>query len=300
VTDPLDALLNTPAEPVHPDPIFTERLRARLRAAVLNPLGETMTETAEVQHESLTWPPSLTPYITVADGRAAMAWYAEVFGARRRGEPYVMPDGAIGHAELALGDAVLMLSEGSEEVPVQPPPARPSSHSHTLHLQVPDVDATVATARANGASVEREPGDNPYGRVAVVVDPFGHRWMLNTPPGSATRHAPGDVSYVTMVVADAEAAKSFYATVFGWQWQPGGVPGGWHPVGREASFGLWGDRAQRPEVQLCYRVHDIEAAAARVRAAGGEAGEVERASYGLIVNCTDNQGATFQLWEPVD
>jgi uncharacterized glyoxalase superfamily protein PhnB len=258
-----------------------------------------MTETVETPAQALTWPPSLTPYIAVADGRRAMDWYVEVFEARRRGEPYVMADGSIGHAELAIGDAVLMLSEGSDQVPVRPP-ENPSTHSHSLHLQVRDVDATTALARANGASVEREPTDNPYGRVAVIIDPFGHRWMLNTPPGSATRYAPGDVSYVTMVVADGEAAKSFYGNLFGWTWNAGSVPHGWTPAGRETEFGLWGDREQRPEVQLCYRIHDINAAIGRVKDGGGKAGELERAPYGLIVNCTDNQGAKFQLWEPVD
>ena len=122
----------------------------------------------------------LTPYIAVNDGRAALRWYADVFGARQRGEPYVGSDGSIGHAELDFGDAALMLSEGSTQVPVQPPAGGP--HSHTLHLEVADVDATVRRARDLGASVEREPVDEPYGRVAVIVDPFGHRWMLNRRP----------------------------------------------------------------------------------------------------------------------
>lgn len=127
--------------------------------------------------------PSLSPYIVVADARAALDWYAEVLGARQRGEPYVNPDGTIGHAELELGDGVLMLAEPSPsypDVPVGPP--RPGAFSHTLHLEVADVDATVATALGRAATVEREPADEPYGRAAVVVDPFGHRWILVHPP----------------------------------------------------------------------------------------------------------------------
>lgn len=140
---------------------------------------------------SYDWPPTLTPYIAVRDARRAIDWYVKVFKATPRGEPIVMPDGSVGHAELGFGDAVLMLAEGSAGVPVQPP--SPGAHSHTLHVQVDDVDNTVDQARRDGADVEREPTDEPYGRVAVLVDPFGHRWLLNKPPAGATRrrHDPG-------------------------------------------------------------------------------------------------------------
>jgi len=77
-----------------------------------------------------------------------------------------------------------MLSEASDlwpDVPVRAPES-PATFSHTLHLEVGDVDGTTSRARENGASVEREPVDQPYGRGAVIVDPFGHRWMLLRPP----------------------------------------------------------------------------------------------------------------------
>ncbi|MGH3662577.1 MAG: VOC family protein, partial [Micromonosporaceae bacterium] len=133
--------------------------------------------------EEPAWPPTLTPYIAVSDGRRALDWYAAVLGAQLRGDIYVMPDGSIGHAEIALGNAVLMVSEGSSEVPVRAPEG--DMHSHSLHLQVVDVDTVTARAAKHGAAVEREPTDEPYGRVSVVVDPFGHRWMFNTPPEGA-------------------------------------------------------------------------------------------------------------------
>jgi predicted enzyme related to lactoylglutathione lyase len=306
MTDPLDAL-RAPVEPVDPDPIFAERLRAELRRAALR--GAAMTEmttttpsTAEAE-AALPWPPSLTPYIVVSDARAALDWYVEVFGATRRGGLYVNADGTIGHAEIGIGDAVLMLAEQSDlwpDVPVGPPPEPPTKHSHTLHLQMSDVDGTTRRAAARGASVEREPTDQPYGRGSVIVDPFGHRWMLLRPPGRATRKADGDVSYVTMVVADDEAAKEFYGAVFGWEFEAGSLPGAWGPVGKGGEYGIWADPTQRPEVQLCYKVSDIEAAARRVREHGGQAGAIERKPYGLKVDCVDNQGAKFQLWEPVD
>lgn len=128
-------------------------------------------------------PPALTPYIIVSDARQAIDWYAGVFGATRRGELVVNPDGTIGHAEIGIGDAVLMLAEASDlwpDVPVRAPES-PATFSHTLHLEVDDVDGITDRARGNGASVEREPTDQFYGRGAVIVDPFGHRWMLLRP-----------------------------------------------------------------------------------------------------------------------
>lgn len=302
MTDPLDAL-RTPVEPVEPDPTFAERLRERLRRAVLDPLGGNMSETAQQAAEAdVGWGPSLTPYIVVSDARRAMDWYVEVFGATRRGELYENSDGSIGHAEIGIGDAVLMFAEASDlypEVPVAAPAEPPSTHSHTLHLQVDDVDATITRAAGRGARVERQPQDQPYGRVGVIVDPFGHRWLLNKPPSYATRHVHGDISYVTMVVADDEAAKRFYGAVLGWEFQAGSVPGAWGPVGKAGEeFGIWGDRSQRPEVQLCYTVRDISSAVQRVRDNGGQAGDIERKPYGLMVDCVDNQGAHFQLWQP--
>ena len=55
----------------------------------------------------MTSAPSLVPYLAVADGRRALEWYVDVLGARRRGEPIIMPDGRLGHAELELGESVL-------------------------------------------------------------------------------------------------------------------------------------------------------------------------------------------------
>lgn len=157
-------------------------------------------------------PPALTPYIMVADARRAIDWYAEVFGARRRGEPWVNPDGTIGHAEISIGAAVLMLSEPSDlwpDVPVQAPD-NPAAFSHTLHLEVGDVDQTTERARRAGAAVEREPADQPYGRGAVIVDPFGHRWMLLRPPAPVSRPPQPRVDQFNLVVTDMDASVAFY------------------------------------------------------------------------------------------
>jgi uncharacterized glyoxalase superfamily protein PhnB len=183
MTDPFEAL-REPVTPVDPGPGFAGRLRLRLTREIFASQGGTMsrqTATARVEREPARHP-ALNPYIVVSDARRAMDWYAEVLGAQRRGELYVNADGTIGHAELGLGDGVLMLSEPSDlwpDVPVRAPES-PTTFSHTLHLRVEDVDGTTELARRSGASVEREPADQPYGRGAVIVDPFGHRWFLLT------------------------------------------------------------------------------------------------------------------------
>lgn len=123
----------------------------------------------------------LTPYICVADARAAIEWYIAALGAEVTYEPIVMDDGRVGHCELAIGEAHWMMSDEFDSAGVAAPdPARGSAVS--LHLTVTDVDATAARVVATGTSMARGPEDSPpAGRVAVFVDPFGHRWFLNQP-----------------------------------------------------------------------------------------------------------------------
>jgi len=122
---------------------------------------------------------SLTPYLSVDDARAAIDWYATALGAVVTHPPIVMPDGRVGHAELELHGARVMLADAHPEI-ASPAPT-PGGSPVTLHLEVGDVDAVVAAAQGAGAQVDREPGDGPAGRIAVFRDPFGHRWMINGP-----------------------------------------------------------------------------------------------------------------------
>ena len=302
MTDPFDAL-REPVTPVDPDPGFAGRLRLRLTREVFASPGGTMSQqTTAVQVErEPAWPPTLTPYIVVSDARRAMDWYVEVFGAQRRGELHVNADGTIGHAEVGIGDAVLMFAEASDlwpDVPVRAPDS-PATFSHTLHLEVDDVDGTTERARRSGASVEREPADQPYGRGSVIVDPFGHRWMLLRPPARATRLRQGDVANVTMMARDAHRAKRFYEAVLQVPFSSG-HPGAWRTDETRPPLGILPSQGAEPEVQLSYRVDDIAAAVERVRAAGGRADEPERRRFGLFTECADDQGATFRLWQPAD
>jgi len=302
VTDPFEAL-REPVTPVDPDPDFAGRLRQRLTREVFASQGGTMSQpTTAVQVErEPAWPPTLTPYIVVADARRAMNWYVEVFSAQRRGEPHVNADGTIGHAEVGIGDAVLMFSEPSDlwpDVPVRAPDS-PATFSHTLHLEVDDVDGTTERARRNGASVEREPADQFYGRGAVIVDPFGHRWILLRPPAGATRLRQGDVANVTMTARDSQRAMRFYEAVLQVPFSEG-HPGAWRTSETTPPLSIRPSRGAEPEVQLSYRVDDIAAAVERVRAAGGRADEPARQPYGLLSECVDDQGTTFRLWQPTD
>ena len=121
----------------------------------------------------------LTPYLCVGDSRAAIDWYGEVFGATVQGKPYVMDDGRVGHVELRIGDALLMMADPFPEVDVEPPD--PSSGSAvSLHLEVADCDAVAEAAVRHGARLDRGPESTSHGRSATFRDPFGHRWMVNS------------------------------------------------------------------------------------------------------------------------
>ena len=122
---------------------------------------------------------ALTPYLCVSDSKAAIDWYGKVLQATVQGEPYVMDDKRIGHVELKIGDALLMMADPFPEVNVEPPDP---SHGNavTLHLEVADCDAVSAAAVQNGAHLDRGPESTSHGRSATFRDPFGHRWMINS------------------------------------------------------------------------------------------------------------------------
>ncbi|MBD5786568.1 VOC family protein [Cellulosimicrobium terreum] len=121
---------------------------------------------------------SLTPYLTVHDGAAAVAFYTAAFGAREAGERYD-DDGKIGFVALGIGDDLFYLSDEYQEYGAYAP--RSLGHcTSAVVLQVDDVDAAYATAVAAGATPDREPTDQDGERRGWLVDPFGHRWSLYT------------------------------------------------------------------------------------------------------------------------
>lgn len=121
----------------------------------------------------------LTPYICVADARAAIAWYVDVLGAEVVFEPIVMDDGRVGHVELAVGGGRWMMSDEFDSAGVAAPDTSRGA-AVSLHVEVDDVDAVCDRVVASGTALDRGPEDSPpAGRVAVLRDPFGHRWFLN-------------------------------------------------------------------------------------------------------------------------
>lgn len=304
MADPLDAL-RAPDAPVDPDPGFAARLRARIERALNLPKGVAVTT---YESEITTGAgAALTPYLAVADARAAIDWYQANLGAHLVGEPIVMPDGRIGHAELEIAGARVFLADEHPEIGVAAPAAGAGA-AVSLHLEVADVDAVTAAAAAADAVVEREPSDNPYGRVGVIRDPFGHRWMLNAPPAAPADAArDGDIGYFSLWMPDVDRAADFYATVLGWTYtDAGGVSrmaeGGPIPhgiVALDAARGEWAPWSglAHPTLFCSYGVADLDAAVERVRAGGGQAKDPAETPYGRIANCADDQGAPFALHE---
>jgi PhnB protein len=113
---------------------------------------------------------TLTPYLFVTGAARFIAFLAEAFGAEEIGRS-TLPDGRIAHAQLRLGNAMLMASEAVERYPAMP---------GSFYLYVTDVDATMARALAAGARLELEVADMPYGdRQGGVRDPFGNLWWIS-------------------------------------------------------------------------------------------------------------------------
>ncbi|MBW0013146.1 MAG: glyoxalase, partial [Mycobacterium sp.] len=126
-SDPL-SVLHTEELPLQPDSDFAARLRRRLQSALSLPEGVVVSGTATAISE-LNEPaaaegaprPAALPYLTVADARAALAWYAEAFDASVVGEPIVVGDGRIGHAEIAIGGGALYLADEHPELGLRAP-----------------------------------------------------------------------------------------------------------------------------------------------------------------------------------
>src|SRR5262249_26113404 len=116
-------------------------------------------------------------YLRVHDAARAIAFYIEAFGATERYR-LTEPGGRIGHAELQLGPAVLMLSDEYPELDIRGPEGLGGT-TFSMHLHVDNADALIARAVAAGATLVRAPEDHFYGeRGGTVRDPFGHEWLI--------------------------------------------------------------------------------------------------------------------------
>lgn len=121
----------------------------------------------------------MLPYLAVKNCAAAIEFYKEAFGAEELSR-LEMPGGGIGHAELQIGSAVIMMSDEFPDMGVLGPESLGGTPV-TLSMYVEDVDAVVARASQAGATVLRPVEDQFYGdRIGKIADPFGHHWAFST------------------------------------------------------------------------------------------------------------------------
>jgi PhnB protein len=137
--------------------------------------------------------PQVSPYLCVDGANAAIEFYQTVLGARERAR-MAAPGGKVGHAELQLGDSVLMLADEFPEMGLRGPRSIGGTPV-TIAVYVEDVDAVFERAVRAGAKSLRPVEDQFYGdRSGQFEDPFGHRWSVSThvedvPPDEMERRA---------------------------------------------------------------------------------------------------------------
>jgi PhnB protein len=123
----------------------------------------------------------LTTYICPRDAAAAIDWYKEVFGAVETYDRFVDPAGRVGHAEISIDGAPIMLSDAYPDYGGVAPEPGSVTATFALNLYVRDADATIAAAEKAGATIQRPVEDQVYGsRMGTMMDPFGVRWMVST------------------------------------------------------------------------------------------------------------------------
>lgn len=137
--------------------------------------------------------PRVTPYLHVDGAAAAIEFYGAVFGATERVR-MPAPEGKVGHAEIQLGDSVIMLADEMPEMDIRGPRAIGGTPV-TLSVYVEDVDAVFERAVNAGATALRAIETQFYGdRSGQFEDPFGHRWNVashveDVSPEEMTRRA---------------------------------------------------------------------------------------------------------------
>lgn len=122
---------------------------------------------------------AVTPALVVRDAAAAIEFYQRAFGATELSR-MAGPDGSIAHAEIQIGDSIIMLGEENEQWGTRSPLSVKGVHG-SLHIYVDDADAAFERAIRAGATVRYPLADAFWGdRYGKVTDPFGHEWGLAT------------------------------------------------------------------------------------------------------------------------
>jgi PhnB protein len=123
---------------------------------------------------------TVTPRLVVADGAGAIDFYRAAFDAEEIGERFTGPGGELIHAELRIGDSIVMLTEETDEAPARSPRTLGGGVSAIMATYWPDVDAAWERALAAGAEVIYPLADQFYGeRAGRLRDPEGQQWMLS-------------------------------------------------------------------------------------------------------------------------
>jgi PhnB protein len=122
--------------------------------------------------------PRVTPYLYIDGAAEAIEYYGKGLGATQRGDTMKGPDGRIGHAELEIGDSLIMLADENPEMGAIGP-KKIGGSPMTIHVYVEDVDAAFERAIENGGKELRGVEDQFYGdRSGRFEDPFGHTWNI--------------------------------------------------------------------------------------------------------------------------
>jgi uncharacterized protein len=240
--------------------------------------------------------------LTTTDAEAAKAFYANVVGWGTRDASAPGADYAFFTAGDAVAAGLMGLSKDAQRMGAQP--------RWTGYVGVDDVDATVAQLTRLGGTVYVPPTDIPdVSRFAVVADPQRATFALlkwrhpDQQQPAAPAISPGVVAWHELLSTNTQRAFDFYRALLGWQ-QPGGATG---EIGTYQLFAVSGQtvgaiilkppRAPLPFWLYYFYVADIDAAAARVKAAGGQIieGPIEAPGGNRIACCVDPQGAMFAL-----
>jgi len=122
---------------------------------------------------------TLIPYLAVDDAAKAIEYYKKAFAAKERAR-MDGPEGKIGHAELEIGDSVVMLADPFPDASTTPP-SDANSTTASIVMYVEDVDAVVTKAVDEGATIIEDVEDKFWGdRFGTIKDPFGHVWSIGT------------------------------------------------------------------------------------------------------------------------
>jgi PhnB protein len=123
---------------------------------------------------------AVTPYLTMSDGARALEFYGKAFGAKVRMRMDA-PGGRIGHAEIKIGDSVIMMGDEFPQPDGTKAPSSLGGSSSSLFVYVPNVDASFKRAVDAGCRGVMPPTDMFWGdRFGRLIDPFGHHWGLAT------------------------------------------------------------------------------------------------------------------------